>query len=114
MQCMLIAMVGVRTVMSKLYTNSRFWQIPLSRELSTFILPFGCSCFNKLSFGISSVSEHFQKIISTIFDLAGILCLMDDILIFGKDQKEHNTRLTAALERIQAAGVTLNKDKCED
>ena len=36
-----------------------------------------------------------------------------DILIFGKDQKEHDTRLTAALEKIQAAGVTLNKDKCE-
>ena len=51
---------------------------------------------------------------SIILDgLAGVLCLMDDILIFGKDQKEHDTRLTAALERIQAAGVTLNKDKCE-
>ena len=55
---------------------------------------------------------------STIFDgLTGVLCLMDDILIFAEDQKEHqkehNTRLTAALERIQAAGVTLNKDKCE-
>ena len=38
---------------------------------------------------------------------------MDDILIFGKDQKEHDTRLTGALEKIQAAGMTLNKDKCE-
>ena len=38
---------------------------------------------------------------------------MDDVVIFGKDQKEHDSRLTAALERIQAAGVTLNKDKCE-
>ena len=38
---------------------------------------------------------------------------MDHILIFGKDQNEHDTRLTAALERIQAAGVTLNKEKCE-
>ena len=51
---------------------------------------------------------------STILDdLTGVLCLMDYILIFGKDQKEHDIRLTAALERIQAAGVTLNKDKCE-
>ena len=45
--------------------------------------------------------------------VAGVLYLMDDILIFGKDHKEHDTRLTAALEKIQAAGVTLNKDKCE-
>ena len=51
---------------------------------------------------------------STILeDLEYVLCLMDNVVIFGKDQKEHDSRLTAALERIQAAGVTLNKDKCE-
>jgi len=100
------------TVMSKLDANSGFWQISLakdSRELTTFITPFGRYCFNKLPFGISSAPEHFQKRMSTILDgLAGILCLMDDILIFGKDQKEHDARLTATLERIQAAGVWTN------
>ena len=103
--------------MSKLGANSGFWQIPLSKdscELTTFVTPFGRYCFNKLPFGISSAPEHFQKRMSTILDgLTGVLCLMDDILVFGRDQKEHNTRLTAALERILAAGVTLNKDKCE-
>ena len=103
--------------MSKLDANSGFWQIPLAKnccELTTFITPLGRYCFNKLPFGISSAPEHFQKKMSTIVDgLVGVLCLMDDILIFGKDQKEHDTRLTAALERIQAAGVILNKDKCE-
>ena len=79
-----------------------------------FITPFGRYCLNKLPFGISSAPEHFQKRMSTILDgLTGALCLMDNILIFGKDQKEYNTRLTAALVRIQAADVTLNKDKCE-
>ena len=113
----ILAQLTGSTVMSKLDANSGFWQIPLSkdsRELTTFITPFGRYCFNKLPFGISSAPEHFQKRMSTILDgLAGVLCLMDDILIFGKDQKEHDTRLTAALEKIQAAGVTLNKDKCE-
>ena len=55
---------------------------------------------------------------STILDglvgvLVGVLCLMDDLLIFEKDQKEHDDRLAAALKRIQAADITLNKDKCE-
>jgi len=112
-----LAQLTGATVMSKLDANSGFWQIPLakeSRELTTFITPFGRYCFNKLPFGISSAPEHFQKRMSTVLDgLVGVLCLMDDILIFGKDQKEHDARLTAALERIQAAGVTLNKDKCE-
>jgi len=38
---------------------------------------------------------------------------MDDILIFGKDQAEHDARLEAALTRIEAAGATLNSQKCE-
>ena len=112
-----LAQLTGATVMSNLDANSGFWQIPLAKdfhELTTFIMPFGCYCFNKLPFGISSAPEHFQKRMSTILDgLASVLCLMDDILILEKDQKEHDTRLTTALERIQSAGVTLNKDKCE-
>ena len=38
---------------------------------------------------------------------------MDDVLVFGKDQSEHDTRLTDILNRISAAGATLNPDKCE-
>ena len=45
--------------------------------------------------------------------LQGVLCLIDDILIFGKDKEQHDERLFAALERIQKAGVTLNAEKCK-
>ena len=94
----ILAQMTGATVMSKLDANSGFWQIPLtkdSRELTTFITPFGHYCFNKLPFGISRTPEHFQKKMCTILDnLPGVLCLMDDILIFGKDQKEHDARLT--------------------
>ena len=31
--------------------------------------------------------------------------------MYGKDQDEHNRRVTVALKRIQAAGVTLSSDK---
>ncbi len=37
---------------------------------------------------------------------------MDDVLIFGSNQEEHDSRLHAALKRIQSAGVTLNEEKC--
>ncbi len=37
----------------------------------------------------------------------------DDVPVIGKDQAEHDTRVAAILERIQAAGATLNPDKCE-
>ena len=45
--------------------------------------------------------------------LQGVLCQMDDILVFGKDEAEHDQRLDAVLKRIEEAGATLNPQKCE-
>ncbi len=33
---------------------------------------------------------------------------MDDMLVFGKDQADHDARLEAVLTHIEEAGVTLN------
>ncbi|KAE8276982.1 hypothetical protein D5F01_LYC25286 [Larimichthys crocea] len=103
-------------VFSKLDAKSGFWQIPLSKDsslLTTFISPFGRYHYNRLCFGISSAPEHFQKRISrTLEGLEGVLCQMDDVLIWGATQREHDERLRKALVRLQEAGVTLN-DKCE-
>lgn len=49
---------------------------------------------------------------SILEGLDGITCLMDDILIFGKGETQHDTRLTRVLERLKVVGVTLNPDKC--
>ena len=104
-------------VCSKLDANSGFWQIPLaatSRHLTAFITSFGHYYFNKLLFGITSAPEYFQKKISaTLESLQGVLCLIDDILIFGKDKEQRDERLFAALETIQKAGITLNAEKCK-
>lgn len=45
--------------------------------------------------------------------LKEVVCLMNNVLVFGSNQAEHDQRLIATLERIEAAGVTLNKDKCK-
>ena len=45
--------------------------------------------------------------------LQGVACMMDDVLVFGQTQAEHDQRLKAVLERIKRAGATLNADKCE-
>ena len=37
---------------------------------------------------------------------------MDDVLVFGANSKEHNKRLKAVLEQLEAAGVTINASKC--
>ena len=45
--------------------------------------------------------------------LKGVVCQIDDILVFGKDQDQHDGRLMVVLRIIQSVGVTLNKDKCK-
>ena len=82
--------------------------------LTTFLTPFGRFCYNKLPFGISSAPEHFQRRMNNILaGIPGIVCHVDDVLIFGENQKEHDDRLTTALQAIQKAGLTLNHEKCQ-
>ena len=111
-----LAQLAGTAVFSKVDANSGFWQIPLtddSQLLTTFITPHGRYCFRKLPFGISSAPELYQRRMSQILSgLDGIVCHIDDVLIYGSTQQEHHTRLHAALSRLQAAGVTLNADKC--
>lgn len=47
-----------------------------------------------------------------LLGLEGVECNIDDVLIRGKDQQQHDERLEAVLKRLLEAGVTLNLDKC--
>ena len=38
---------------------------------------------------------------------------MDDIHIFDSSKEEYNIRLQNVLQKLQSAGVTLNRSKCE-
>ena len=89
----------------------------LSKEsavFTTFITPFGRFYFNRLPFGITSAPEYFQKRMSDILaGLEGVVCMIDDVLIHGSTQDEHDRRLIAVLERLNQAKVTLNQAKSE-
>ena len=101
---------------SRLDANSGFWQIKLSersKPLTTFLTPWGRYCSNILPFGISSGSEKFQKCMSQILEgLDGVECNIDDVLVHGATQEEHDQRLEAVLQRLADANVTLNAEKC--
>ena len=113
----ILAQLGNSTVFTKLDANAGFWQIKLSQEcspLTTFITPYGRFRLNRLPFGITLAPEFFQKQMSKILNgLPGVLCMIDDVLVYGITQQEHDQRLTAVLECLRKANVTLNKDKCQ-
>ena len=112
-----LAQLSGVTIFSKIDANLGFWQTLLTKEsqaYNTFTSAFGRYCFWKLPFGISSAPELFQRRISCVLDgLKRVLCHMDDVLIHGTTQQEHNQRLSATLQQFESAGVTLNLSKCE-
>ena len=83
----LLVQIGNAKVFSKLDANSGSWQIelaPESAKLTTFFTPYGRFCFNRLPFGIILAPEHFQRQMSVILQgLNGVVCLVDDILVYG-------------------------------
>ena len=100
----ILAQLGGAKVFTKLDANCDFWEMPLSPEsapLTTFITPFGHFCFHRLPFGITSAPEYFQCQMSEMLqDLDGVLCLMDDVLVYGRTECEHDDRLHKALQTM--------------
>ena len=86
-------LTGAR-VFSKLDANHGYWQIPLSESsqlLTTFNSLFGHYCFKRMPFGIKSAQEVFQKRMNQLLgDLPGVEADIDDILVWGTSQEEHD------------------------
>ena len=54
-----------------------------------------------------------SRCLTSWMGMPGVLCMMDDILIFGKTQDEHDTPLKKVLKKLKAVGLTLNTNKCQ-
>ncbi|XP_018364694.1 PREDICTED: uncharacterized protein K02A2.6-like, partial [Trachymyrmex cornetzi] len=99
-------------VFSTLDADRAFWQIKLTKKsskLTTFNTPFGRYRFLRLPYGISSAPEVFHRCFQDIFsNIEGMEVYLDDVIIHGKDETEHNKRLmevTAILSMKQPANV---------
>ena len=103
-------------IFSKFDASHGFWQIKLDKEssdLCTFNTPFGRYKYKRLPFGISSAPEVFHRIVHEIFDMPGVDTSMDDIIVYGKTQEQHDKRVMQVLKKCREVGLKLNKAKCE-
>ncbi|CAB3993644.1 Hypothetical predicted protein [Paramuricea clavata] len=113
----IIADLNGANVFSKLDLNQGYNQLelaPESRYITTFSTQLGLMRYKRLNFGISSAAEIFLNAIRESLDfIPGAINISDDILVFGKTQKEHDQALAAVFQRLRERGLTLNKLKCE-
>ena len=109
--------LGGSEVFSKIDANIAFWQRKLSddsRPLTTFATLWRRFCFNRRPCNISMGSEQFQKCMRDILEgIEGAGCQVDDIVVHGKDQVQHDECLHVILKRVAEADMTLNLARCE-
>ena len=73
---------------------------PDSREITTHHTPRGPRRFTHMNYGTKSTAEIFQKEISEALDgLEGVLNISDDILVYGKDEEEHDDHVEEVLNK---------------
>ena len=104
-------------VFSKLDLKWGYHQLelsPESREITTFATHCGLFRYKRLLFGVNSASEQYQYEIQTaLAGIEGQENISDDIIIHGRDQKEHDLRLEKVIVRLKERGLTLNAEKCQ-
>lgn len=101
---------------SKLDLEGAYLQLSLdseSQNLTTINTPFGLYRYNKLPFGIKTSPGIFQNVMLELTkDLPGIKVYLDDILVLGKTQLEHDKNLKAVTDRLNFYNAKLNNNKC--
>ncbi|XP_028163909.1 uncharacterized protein K02A2.6-like [Ostrinia furnacalis] len=116
----------VSELFSKLHGGQQFSKLDLSMAYNQFLLDEesqNITCINthrglfnytRLVFGLSSAPSIFQRAMENILaGLDGVLCLLDDVLVTDNCPELHLKKLHIVLKRLQDAGLTLQKEKCE-
>ncbi|UYV64864.1 hypothetical protein LAZ67_3002201, partial [Cordylochernes scorpioides] len=50
---------------------------------------------------------------SILLDLKGVICYLDDVVVYAKDRQELEERLRKVLQRFDKVGIRLNRNKCK-
>ena len=103
-------------IFSVLNAKNSFWQISLddeSRKLTCFSTIFGRYVFNVLPYGVTVGSEVYQQKVEELFKDVRCMLIVDDILVWGSDEQDHDRKLKKVLDRCSEIGMKLNPKKCQ-
>ena len=103
-------------VFSKLDLAHAYQQLCLdveSRKYVTINTHKGLFHYTRLPFGVAAAPAIFQRTMEAILrDLPHVCVYLDDILVTGASEAAHLYNLSVVLERLEAAGVRLKREKC--
>ncbi len=114
----LLEWIGQARYITTLDLRKGYWQVPLdpnSKPYTAFRMPVGLFQFTVLPFGLHGAPATFQRLMDQV--LQGCegwsAAYLDDVVIYSNTWADHLEHLRQTLEKIQAAGLSLNVAKCE-
>lgn len=103
---------------STLDLSQGYHQVPIAEKdkcKTSFATRSGQYEYNRMPFGLNGAPATFQRVMSAMLKgLSWKKCIvyLDDLLIFGKTEEQHNSRLISVLQRLSNANLKLSPKKC--
>ena len=112
----IIAETGGCRVFSTVDLLKGFWQQPLTEETkkySAFVTPFGTFEYNVNPFGWKNSPKYFQKMMDQVLHPHRAFCrwYIDDIIIFSRNDMEHEGHLRRVFKSLNDVSLKVNLDK---
>lgn len=97
--------------------SNAFFHIELaeeSRHLTIFFTEFGTFRCVRLPFGLCNAPDLFQEALErkVLAGCLGVKNYLDDVLVFGRTEAEHDENLRKVMARLKDHNVKLNDAKC--
>lgn len=106
-------------IFSVLDATEGFHQVPLdqhSKQFTAFLTPLGLYQYKRVPFGFVNSPAIFQRAMNEVF-APGLYkkcaVYVDDIIVFGRNQLEHDANLQWTLERCRQFNLKINPAKCQ-
>ena len=113
----LISMFAGAKVFTIVDMDKGYWQVvlhPDSRKYTCMAFDIGRYQFKRLPMGSKVASDIFQRMLDSVYiGLPGVTGIADDVVIFSKNEEEHDRNLILFLETTRKNGLILNKRKLQ-
>jgi hypothetical protein len=103
----------------KINLRSRYHQLKIRASnipKSTFITHYGLYEYTIMSFGLTNAPAYFMYLMKKVFMKyldKFLLVFIDDILIFSKNEEEHDKHLCLVLQKLRENQLYVKLKKCE-
>ena len=106
-------------IFSTIDLTKGYYQVPMDprdKHKTSVITEFGKFQFLVMPFGHKNVPSTFQRMMDNIIlrDMTSFArCYIDDICVYSESWETHLQHLSAVLQRLAEAGLTINPAKCK-